>query len=301
MSDVTSTAYEWNAAIEPPSLLPVENNAINHTKNPCELRPADELETGNAFDMNVSCRMTPSSDSTGHRYIVSVEIQSADVRRHSGSFSAAFLFDYYQSDSVSLFADLVVIATSNVGNGDPSRNSVEEGIKLRMRTCGDGASGIWSFSDTAVRELRLRQSVPDCVYCVAERPLITGSSADYRPVSPAEVRIVRADGLILGSEESHSFYWYREPGGRAETAALVVRSPTDEYNGEYICVASAFAPLAGSAASSSSGSSSSSSGNRITKDDNRNKRTNTDFRSSAAAVPHKTGSRPEIRFRLNVQ
>jgi len=184
------------------------------------LRRCSELNrTRNVSDgVTLTCRGAPLSlDDGGCAYHVDVELPVVD-RRHAGAYSVAFASG---SQSVSYNVELVVL---DRGTSWPDSAP----FRLRMRTCSNAT---WVGSEpVGVTEYRLRQLVPDCVRCEA-----SGS-----PV--VDVQLLRSDGLILGSEDAHSVYWYRD-GRRAHVTVLLLRSPTDDYSADYYCVASASGPL----------------------------------------------------------
>jgi len=166
-------------------------------------------------DVTVTCHGVPlAPDNVGCAYYVNIEF--ADVkRRHAGAYDVRFASS---GQSVSYIVDLVVLDQAISGGSAPFR--------LRMRTCSNAT---W-VGDEDVTEYRLRPLVPDCVRCEA-----TGSTA-------LDVQVLRSDGLILGSEDAHSVYWYRE-GDRTHVAVLLLRAPSDDYSADYYCIASASGPL----------------------------------------------------------
>jgi len=81
-----------------------------------------------------------------------------------------------------------------------------------------------SYSDSKNLSFIFRTGIPNCIYCRGEGwPL-------------PRVQLYRADGSLMGSEESHSLYWYRDTV-LSSVVAFLLRSPSDEYDGDYICVA----------------------------------------------------------------
>jgi len=163
-------------------------------------------------DVTVTCFGAPLDD-VGCVYHVDVKL-SAVGRYHAGAYSVAFAGG---SQSVSYNVELVVLG----GGASPD---AEAPFRLRMRTCSNAT---WVGSDVSgLIEYRLRQLVPDCVRCEA-----SGGS------SIIDVQLLRSDGLILGSEDAHSVYWYRD-GRRAHVVVLLLRAPSDDYTAEYYCVAS---------------------------------------------------------------
>ena len=163
----------------------------------------------------------------GCAYRVDVELPVVE-RRHAGTYSVEFGGG---DQSVSYRVELVVLDRGTSGTADDPVP-----FRLRLRTCSNAT---WVRADDdddgpAVTEYRLRQLVPDCVRCEA-----SGSAA-------VDVQLLRADGLILGSEDAHSVYWYRDDAGRGRRRRVVVlllRAPSDDYAADYYCVASASGPL----------------------------------------------------------
>ena len=171
-------------------------------------------------DVIVTCRGTPLSlDDGGCAYYVDIRLPVVE-RHHAGAYKVKFSSG---SQSVTYNVELVVLdrGTSAAVNSAPFR--------LSLRTCSNET---WVSTEVGavVTEYRLRQLVPDCVRCKA-----SGSAA-------VDVQLLRSDGLILGSEDAHSVYWYRD-GQRARVAVLLLRSPSDDYSADYYCVASASGPL----------------------------------------------------------
>ena len=171
-------------------------------------------------DVTVTCRGAPLSPDDGScAYYVAIELSVVE-HHHAGAYNVMFRSG---SQSVSYSVELVVLdrGTSAAVGSAPFR--------LRLRTCSNTT---WVDAKVGARttEYRLRQLVPDCVRCKA-----SGSAA-------VDVQLLRSDGLILGSEDAHSVYWYRD-GERAHVAVLLLRAPSDDYSADYYCVASASGPL----------------------------------------------------------
>jgi len=209
--------------------LPTPNSSLSayvfdvpSTNSTGSLRCSELNYTQNvAENITVTCRGAPLSlDEGGCAYYVDIELPVVE-RRHAGAYSVKFASG---SQSVSYNVELVVLeratsATAAVQESAP--------FTLRMRTCSNAT---WVGAAAGVTEYRLRQLVPDCVRCEA-----SGSAA-------VDVQLLRSDGLILGSEDAHSVYWYRD-GQRAHVAVLLLRSPSDDYSADYYCVASASGSL----------------------------------------------------------
>lgn len=160
-------------------------------------------------NVTATCRSAPLlPDDGSYAYYVNVELPVVGPQ-HAGTFSVEFGTG---SSSVVFRVELVV----------RDRPSFAP-FRLRMRTCSNST---W-VGTSAVAEYRLRQLVPDCVRCEA-----SGSAA-------VGVDLLRSDGLILGSEDAHSVYWYRDGGGRSHVAVLLLRAPSDDYSADYYCVATA--------------------------------------------------------------
>jgi len=171
-------------------------------------------------DVTVTCRGVPLSPGDGCAYYVDVAVSSVE-RHHAGCYSVQFASG---SQSVTYSVELVVLdrATSAAVDSTP--------LRLRLRTCSNATWVGAEFGGAVVTEYRLRQLVPDCVRCEASGP------------AAVDVQLLRSDGLILGSEDAHSVYWYRD-GGRAQVAVLLLRAPSDDYSADYYCVASTSGPL----------------------------------------------------------
>jgi hypothetical protein len=209
--------------------------------------------SGRADDVIVTCRRTtltlhPGGD-TGDLFTVSVFVGEAAIS-HAGTYIAEFwrgpgtgsTMDGDDGETISFPVDLIVVAhqrlrndlivhdddyNGEVSDGDDDRWAAAQ-FRLRMRTCSNA-----TWSDRPSSDFRLRTSMPDCVYCES-----TGRW-------PVDVELYRADGMLLGSEESHSVYWYRE-SSRVYVAVLLLRDPTDEYSGDYVCAATSTTAAGGS-------------------------------------------------------
>jgi len=158
-----------------------------------------------------------SPDEGGCAYYVDIKLPVVGLH-HAGGYDVEF---HSGSQSVTLSVELVVL------DPDVSTAAHSAPLRLRLRTCSNAT---WVGAEVGSVEYRLRQLVPDCVRCEA-----SGSST-------VDVQLLRSDGLILGSEDSHSVYWYRD-GDRTHVAVLMLRAPSDDYDAEYYCVASASGPL----------------------------------------------------------
>lgn len=203
--------------------LDVLSTTANSTGNPrCfEVNYAYNV----SVDVTVTCRGVPLSDTEdgGCAYYVQIELPVVG-RHHAGSYTVRFGSG---SQSVSYNVELVVVP-------DRGRSAVavdSAPFRLRLRSCSNATWVGAQVVGTATTEYRLRQLVPDCVHCEA-----SGSAA------AVDVQLLRYDGLILGSEDAHSVYWYRD-GERAHVAVLLLRAPSDDYTADYYCVASASGPL----------------------------------------------------------
>lgn len=249
ISDSSPVSLEWVAGATLPASIENGSASIG-----CSMQQQQHAQIGNwtnsRHQVNVECSITSLSPDVGHLYTIYVDVQSADRWQHSGTFTATFARDEMFRETVSHSIDLIVSAGADeTAIGQNRKNSpasadaaagepnADDGGFLRMRSCSNGLSGPWWFGDDNNQTLDfvLHSSVPDCVVCAAEMPGFLTAVADHRSPPPPEVRIMRSDGLILGSEESHSVYWYREPGGRASAVVLLLRAPTDEYTGDYVC------------------------------------------------------------------
>jgi len=210
-------------------------------------------------DVTVTCHGVPlSPDDGGCAYYVDVELPVVG-RHHAGAYSFEFVS---RDQSVSYHVELVVLdrgtsagadelvvldrGTSGAGELDRGTSRADKlevldrgtsagagdsaPFRLRLRTCGNATWVGAGDGTAATTEYRLRQLVPDCVRCEA-----SGSAA-------VDVQLLRSDGLILGSEDAHSVYWYRD-GARAHAVVLVLRAPSDDYSADYYCVASASGSL----------------------------------------------------------
>ena len=93
--------------------------------------------------------------------------------------------------------------------------------RLHIRSC----SGV-NRTTTSGREFHFRFQRPDCIVCEA---------VGWPTPPQIEVRRV-ADGPSLGTEETHSVFYHRV-SYLTSALVFVVRSPAEEYNGEYECVA----------------------------------------------------------------
>jgi len=171
-------------------------------------------------DVIVTCYGAPlSPDDGGCAYYVDIELPVVE-RYHAGKYNVKFGSG---SQSVSYSVELVVLARGTSAAVDSAP------FRLRLRTCSN-ATWVGAEVGTGVIQYRLSQLVPDCVRCEA-----SGSAA-------VDVQLLRSDGLILGSEDAHSVYWYSD-GERAHVAVLLLRAPSDDYSADYYCVASASGPL----------------------------------------------------------
>jgi len=171
-------------------------------------------------DVTVTCLGVPLSlDDDGCAYYMNIELPVVG-RHHAGTYMVEFGSG---DQSVSYNVDLVVLDRGTSGAKDSAP------FRLRLRTCSN-ATWVGAEDGAAAIEYRLRQLVPDCVRCEA-----SGSST-------VDVQLLRSDGLILGSEDAHSVYWYRE-GDRAHVVVLLLRAPSDDYSADYYCVASASGSL----------------------------------------------------------
>jgi len=83
-------------------------------------------------------------------------------------------------------------------------------------------------SSSNVTNFQFCNGVPNCVICRGEG----------WPRQPS-LQLHRGDGTLLGSEESHSVYWYRE-SARVSIVTLLIRRPNDEYSGGYVCTGSSY-------------------------------------------------------------
>ena len=112
--------------------------------------------------------------------------------------------------------------------------AADSGIRrMRVRSCSNAT---WTSvvrrrpaptpPPSPPREFHFRPGLPDCVYCQA-------MGAGW-PVP--RVELYRDDGLILGTEETHSVYRYQDSLLSA-VAVFLVRQPFDVYTGEYVCLA----------------------------------------------------------------
>ena len=172
-------------------------------------------------DVIVTCHGAPLSLYDGScAYYVDIELPVVQ-RHHAGAYNVKFSSG---SQSVSYNVELVVLDRSTSAAVDLAP------FRLRLRTCSNATWVGAENARTGLTEYRLRQLVPDCVRCEA-----SGSAA-------VDVQLLRSDGLILGSEDAHSVYWYRD-GQRAHVVVLLLRSPTDDYSADYYCVASASGTL----------------------------------------------------------
>jgi len=205
-----------NYSSSPSYIVDVLSTTENSTGSP---RCSELNYTYNVSDdVIVTCHgVLLSPHDGGCAYYVDVELPVVG-RHHAGAYNIKFGSG---GQSVSYNVELLVRDRGTSGALAP--------FTLRMRTCSN-ATWVGAEVGAGVTEYRLRQLVPDCVRCEA-----SGSET-------VDVQLLRSDGLMLGSEDAHSVYWYRD-GDRSHVAVLLLRAPSDDYSADYYCVASASGPL----------------------------------------------------------